>query len=291
MPNAITVDSVFDPATGTVGYVVADRKAKRAAVIDPVLDYDPKASRTSTATAEKLAALIGDCALDWAIETHAHADHLSAAPWFKNRFGAKIATGSRVGKVQSTWAGILNLGPDFPVDGRQFDRLLAEGDTIDIGAAKLTVWSTPGHTPSCTMLVLETGAGPAQIFLGDTMFMPDLGTARCDFPGGDARTLYRSIRRVLALPGDTILHVCHDYPPETRGPRTATTVAEQRASNIHVRDGIDEDSFVKMRESRDKTLAAPVLLLPSIQVNIRAGALPPAEANGTRYLKIPLDAI
>jgi len=291
MPSAITVDSVFDSVTGTVGYVVADRKAKRAAVIDPVLDYDPKASRTSTATAEKLAALIGDCALDWAIETHAHADHLSAAPWFKNRFGAKIATGSRVGKVQSTWAGILNLGPDFPVDGRQFDRLLAEGDTIEIGAAKLTVWSTPGHTPSCTMLMLETGAGPAQIFLGDTMFMPDLGTARCDFPGGDARTLYRSIRRVLALPGDTILHVCHDYPPETRGPRTATTVAEQRAGNIHVRDGIDEDSFVKMRESRDKTLAAPVLLLPSIQVNIRAGALPPAEANGTRYLKIPLDAI
>ncbi len=291
MPNTIAVDAVFDPATGTVGYVVADRKARRAAVIDPVLDYDPKASRTSTATAEKLAALIGDCTLDWTIETHAHADHLSAAFWFKRRYGAKIATGSRVGKVQATWAGILNLGPDFPVDGQQFDRLLAEGDTIDIGAAKLTVWSTPGHTPSCTMLVLETGEGPAQIFLGDTMFMPDLGTARCDFPGGDARTLYRSIRRVLALPGDTILHVCHDYPPETRGPRMSTNVAEQRAGNIHVRDGIDEDSFVKMRESRDKTLAAPVLLLPSIQVNIRAGELPPAEANGTRYLKIPLDAI
>ncbi len=291
MAHAITVDAIFDPVTGTVGYVVADRKARRAAVIDPVLDFDPKSGRISTATAEKLAALIGDCTLDWAIETHAHADHLSAASWFKHRYGAKIATGTRVGKVQVTWARIFNFGPDFPVDGRQFDRLLAEGDTIELGAAKFTVWSTPGHTPSCTMLALETGEGPAQIFLGDTMFMPDLGTARCDFPGGDARTLYRSIRRVLALPGDTILHVCHDYPPETRGPRMSTTVAEQRAGNIHVRDGIDEDSFVKLRETRDKTLAAPVLLLPSIQVNIRAGELPPPEANGTRYLKIPLDAI
>ena len=291
MPSAIAVESVFDPATGTVGYVVADRKARRAAVIDPVLDYDPKASRTSTATAEKLAALVGDCALDWVIETHAHADHLSAAPWFKKRFGAKVATGAKVGKVQATWRKILNLDETFAVDGRQFDRLLGEGETLEVGDAKFTAWETPGHTPSCMMLALETGDGPAQIFLGDTMFMPDLGTARCDFPGGDARTLYRSIRRVLALPGDTILHVCHDYPPESRGPRTSTTVAEQRAGNIHVRDGIDEDSFVKMRESRDKTLAAPILLLPSIQVNIRAGELPPPEANGTRYLKIPLDAI
>jgi glyoxylase-like metal-dependent hydrolase (beta-lactamase superfamily II) len=291
MSETIAIDAVFDPATGTLGYVVADRKAKRAVVIDPVLDYDPKASRTSTQTAEKLAALVGDCALDWVIETHAHADHLSAAPWFKTRFGAKIATGAKVGEVQKTWARLLNLGPDFATDGSQFDRLLGEGDTLTVGAATLTVWNTPGHTPSCTMLVLETGTGPAQIFLGDTLFMPDLGTARCDFPGGSARTLYRSIRRVLAMPGDTILHVCHDYPPETRAMRHTTSVAEQRSANIHIHDGIDEDSFVKMRESRDKTLAAPVLLLPSIQVNIRAGELPPPEANGTRYLKIPLDAI
>lgn len=291
MRNTIDVDAVFDPVTGTLCYVVVDRKARRAAVIDPVLDFDPKAGRTSTATAEKVAVLVGDNALDWVIETHAHADHLSAAPWFKKRFGAKIATGTAVGKVQTTWKDILNLDAEFATDGRQFDRLLKEGDTLTVGAAKFTVWETPGHTPSCTMLVLETGEGPAQIFLGDTLFMPDLGTARCDFPGGDARTLYRSIRRALAMPGDTILHVCHDYPPETRAMRRTTTVAEQRADNIHVRDGIDADSFVKLRETRDKTLSAPVLLLPSIQVNIRAGELPAPESNGTRYLKIPLDAI
>jgi glyoxylase-like metal-dependent hydrolase (beta-lactamase superfamily II) len=285
------IASVFDPATGTLSYVVADRAAKRAVAIDPVLDYDWKSGRTSTASAEKLAALVGDCALDWVIETHAHADHLSAAPWFKAKFGAKIAIGSHIADVQATWGNILNLGAEFPADGRQFDRLLRDGDVLAIGGLALTVWRAPGHTPACKMLLVEGTSGRKHVFLGDTLFMPDLGTARCDFPGGSARMLYRSIRRVLDLPGETPLYVCHDYPPEGRDMRWRTSVAEQRAANIHVKDGIGEDEFVAMREARDKTLAVPALLLPAIQVNIRAGELPPPEANGVRYLKIPLDAI
>lgn len=285
------IQAVHDPVTGTLSYVLADRAAKRAAVIDPVLDYDWKSGRTSAASAGKLAALVGDCALDWVLETHAHADHLTAAPWFKAKFGAKTAIGSHIAEVQAAWAKIFDLGPDFPSDGRQFDRLLHEGDVLTIGGLKLTVWSTPGHTPACKMLLAEGTSGRKHVFLGDTLFMPDLGTARCDFPGGSARTLYRSIRRVLDLPGDTRLYVCHDYPPEGRGMRWQTDVAEQRASNIHVKDGIAEDAFVAMREARDRTLAVPTLLLPSIQVNIRAGDLPRPAANGVRYLKIPLDAI
>jgi glyoxylase-like metal-dependent hydrolase (beta-lactamase superfamily II) len=290
MPE-LDIEAVFDPITSTLSYVVADRAAKRAIAIDPVLDYDWKSGRTSTASAEKIAAAIGDCALDWVIETHAHADHLSAAPWFKAKFGAKIAIGSHIAGVQATWGKIFDLGPDFAIDGRQFDRLLGEGDTLAIGGLTLTVWHAPGHTPACKMLLVEGSSGAKHVFLGDTMFMPDLGTARCDFPGGSARQLYRSIRRVLDLPGDTRLYACHDYPPEGRQMRWQTSVAEQRASNIHVRDGIGEDEFVALREARDKTLAVPALLLPSIQVNIRAGTLPPRAANGVRYLKIPLDAI
>jgi glyoxylase-like metal-dependent hydrolase (beta-lactamase superfamily II) len=283
--------AVFDPVTGTLGYVVADRAAKRAIAIDPVLDYDWKSGRTATASVEKLAAAVGECALDWVLETHAHADQLSAAPWLKAKFGAKTAIGSHIVEVQATWARIFDLGADFPTDGRQFDRLLREGDVLRVGDLTVTVWNTPGHTPACKMLLVEGTSGHKHVFLGDTLFMPDLGTARCDFPGGSARTLFRSIRRVLDLPGDTFLYVCHDYPPEGRDMRWQTTVAEQRASNIHVKDGLGEDEFVKMREARDKTLAVPTLLLPSIQVNIRGGELPPAAANGVRYLKIPLDAI
>ncbi|MFM7346732.1 MAG: MBL fold metallo-hydrolase [Tagaea sp.] len=285
------IQAVHDPVTGTLSYVVADRAAKRAFVVDPVLDYDWKSGRTSTASAEKLAALIGDCALDWVLETHAHADHLTAAPWFKAKYGAKTAIGSHIADVQAVWGKILNLGPDFPADGRQFDRLLREGDVLRAGGLTVTVWNTPGHTPACKMLLIEGAGGRKHVFLGDTLFMPDLGTARCDFPGGSARTLYRSIRRVLDLPGGTLLYVCHDYPPEGRDMRWQTSVAEQRASNIHVKDGIGEDEYVRMREARDKTLPVPTLLLPSIQVNIRAGEFPPPEANGVRYLKIPLDAI
>lgn len=285
------IQAVHDPVTGTLSYVVADRAAKRAIAIDPVLDYDWKSGRTSTASAEKLAALIGDCALDWVLETHAHADHLSAAPWFKAKFGAKTAIGSHIAEVQATWGKILNFGPEFPADGRQFDRLLQDGDVLTVGGLSATVWRTPGHTPACKMFVVEGSAGPKHVFLGDTLFMPDLGTARCDFPGGSARTLYRSIRRVLDLPGETLLYVCHDYPPEGRDLRWRTSVAEQRASNIHVKDGIGEDAYVKMREARDKNLPVPTLLLPSIQVNIRGGEFPPPESNGVRYLKIPLDAI
>jgi glyoxylase-like metal-dependent hydrolase (beta-lactamase superfamily II) len=285
------IQAVHDPVTGTLSYVVADRAARRAFVVDPVLDYDWKSGRTSTASAEKLAALIGDCALEWVLETHAHADHLTAATWFKAKYGAKTAIGSHIADVQAVWGKILNLGPDFPADGRQFDRLLREGDKLTAGGLTVTVWNAPGHTPACKMLLLEGAGGRSHVFLGDTLFMPDLGTARCDFPGGSARTLYRSIRRVLDLPGETLLYVCHDYPPEGRGMRWQTSVAEQRASNIHVKDGIGEDEYVRMREARDKTLPVPTLLLPSIQVNIRAGEFPPPEANGVRYLKIPLDAI
>jgi glyoxylase-like metal-dependent hydrolase (beta-lactamase superfamily II) len=285
------IAAVFDPSTGTLSYLVADRDAKRAIAIDPVLDYDWKSGRTSTANVEKLAALVGDCRLDWVVETHAHADHLSAAPWLKAKFGAKTAIGSHIVDVQATWARIFDLGADFPTDGRQFDRLLREGDALAIGELTLSVWNTPGHTPACKMLLVEGTRGRKHVFLGDTLFMPDLGTARCDFPGGSARLLYRSIRRVLDLPGDTSLYVCHDYPPEGRAMRWRTSVAEQRASNIHVKDGIGEDDYVAMREARDKTLPVPTLLLPSIQVNIRAGNLPAPGANGVRYLKIPLDAI
>ncbi|MFN8758375.1 MAG: MBL fold metallo-hydrolase [Tagaea sp.] len=285
------IAAVFDPVTGTVSYILADRAAKRAVAIDPVLDYDWKSGRTSTVSAERLAACVGDCTLDWVIETHAHADHLSAAPWFKSKFGAKVATGAHIVDVQATWAKLLNLGAEFAAYGRQFDRLLGEGDRLAIGGLTLTVWHAPGHTPACKMLLVEGGDGRKHVFVGDTLFMPDIGTARCDFPGGSARTLYRSIRRLLDLPGDTRLYMCHDYPPEGRPPRWVSTVAEQRAANVHVKDGVDEAAFVAMREARDKTLPVPLLLLPSIQVNIRAGELPPPEANGVRYLKIPLDAI
>lgn len=285
------IQAVHDPVTGTLSYVVADRASKRAFVVDPALDYDWKSGRTSTASAEKLAALVGDCALDWVLETHAHADHLTAAPWFKAKYGAKTAIGSHIADVQAVWSKILNLGPGFPADGRQFDRLLRDGDVLRVGGLSVTVWNTPGHTPACKMLLVEGAGGRKHVFLGDTLFMPDLGTARCDFPGGSARTLYRSIRRVLDLPGETILYVCHDYPPESRDVRWRTSVAEQRASNIHVKDGIGEDGYVEMRETRDRNLPVPTLLLPSIQVNIRAGEFPPPEGNGVRYLKIPLDAI
>jgi glyoxylase-like metal-dependent hydrolase (beta-lactamase superfamily II) len=289
MTAAPDVTAFFDPATATVSYVVADPATKRAAVIDPVLDYDPKAGRTSTASAEALVAAVREKGLtvDWILETHVHADHLSAAPYVKRHLGGRIAIGSRIGTVQATFGKLFDAEPEFATDGRQFDRLFGDGDREPLGDLEIEAMHVPGHTQACAAYRI----GDA-VFVGDTLFMPDVGTARCDFPGGDARTLWRSIRRILDLPHETRIFVCHDYPPNgSRAPAWETTVAEERRANIHVRDGITEDAFVEMRTARDRTLAMPMLILPSVQVNMRAGDLPPPAANGIRYLKIPLDAV
>ena len=282
------VQAFFDPATSTVSYVVHGADGGACAVIDSVLDYDPKSGRTSTATADKLIAFVREHRLkvDWILETHAHADHLSAAPFLKKHLGGRIAIGEQIRSVQGVFKKIFNLEPGFSLDGSQFDHLFADGEVFRLGGLEGEAMHVPGHTPAD----MAYRIGDA-VFTGDTLFMPDVGTARADFPGGDARTLYRSIRRLLALPGETRLFVCHDYPPAGREPEWQTTVTGQRALNIHVRDGVSEDEFVAMRNARDKTLAMPTLILPSIQVNIRAGELPPPEANGVSYLKIPVNAL
>ena len=282
------VHSHFDPATWTVSYVVHSGKGSREAIIDSVLDYDPKSGRTSTHSADQLIDYIerNDLGLDWILETHAHADHLTAAPYLRGKLGGRIAIGSQITQVQSVFKGLFNLEPQFKVDGSQFDALLADGDTFSIGPLTAQVMSLPGHTPAC--IGYKIGVA---VFVGDTIFMPDVGTARADFPGGNAQTLYQSIRKLLDLPAQTRLFMCHDYPPNNRPVAFETTVANQRAANIHVRDGISESAFVAMRTQRDAGLAMPVLILPSVQVNIRAGSLPPAEANGTAYLKIPLNVL
>ncbi|HEX6155948.1 MAG TPA: MBL fold metallo-hydrolase [Burkholderiales bacterium] len=276
------VQAFFDPATGTVTYVVHDGAA--GAIVDPVLDYDPKSGRTSTASAERVAAFVRERGLriDWILETHAHADHLSAAPYLRAELGGRIAIGGRIREVQAIFREVFNLEKELP----GFDHLFADGERFAIGALEAEAIHVPGHTPAD----MAYRIGDA-VFVGDTLFMPDVGTARADFPGGDARTLYRSIRRLLELPPATRLFVCHDYPPQGRAPRWQTTVAQERAANIHVRDGVSEDEFVAMRTARDRSLEMPTLLLPSIQVNIRAGELPLPEDNGRSYLKIPLNAL
>jgi glyoxylase-like metal-dependent hydrolase (beta-lactamase superfamily II) len=282
------IDAFFDHVTGTVSYVIYDQPGGRCAIIDPVLDYDPKASRTSTGGADKLIAFIMDKRLtaEWILETHAHADHLSAAHYLKGKLGAKTAIGKEIPTVQKTFKKIFNLGPEFVPDGKHFDHLFADGEVLTIGKLTAKVIFTPGHTPADLSYQFEDA-----VFVGDTLFMPDVGTARADFPGGDARQLFRSIQKVLEFPPATRLFMCHDYPPPDREPRWETTVAEQRASNIHVHDGVSEDEFVSMRTARDRTLAMPTLLLPSVQVNVRAGQMPPPEENGVSYLKIPLNVI
>lgn len=277
-----TVRAFFDPATWTVTYVVHDDAA--CAIVDSVLDYDPKSGRTFTASADKVIDFVRSRGLkvEWILETHAHADHLSAAPYLRKRLGGRIAIGAQIRTVQSVFRKVFNLLDEFP----QFDHLFADGERFRIGQLEAEAMHVPGHTPAD----MAYRIGDA-VFAGDTLFMPDVGTARCDFPGGDARTLYRSVRRLLGLPGETRLFMCHDYPPKGREPQWETTVAEQRASNIHIRDGVSEEEFVAMRTARDRTLDMPTLILPAIQVNIRAGELPPAEANGTSYLKIPLNAL
>ncbi len=288
MTSNPAVTGFFDPATFTISYVVSDPATKRAAVLDSVLDYDPKAGRTSTASADALIAWVQDSGLtvEWILETHAHADHLTAAPYLKEKLGGEIAIGAHITTVQQTFAKVFNTGPEFATDGSQFDRLFADGERFAIGGLEARVLHTPGHTPACLTYVVGDAA-----FVGDTLFMPDYGTARCDFPGGDAATLFRSIGRVLALPPETRLFLCHDYMPGGRPVRWETTVAEQRAENIHVHAGATEAAFVEMRNARDQTLAMPVLILPSVQVNMRAGTLPPAESNGVAYLKIPLNQL
>ena len=283
------IQAFFDPVTATVTYVVHEPVAGGAcAIIDSVLDYDPKSGRTSTASADRVAAYVREHGLrtDWLLETHAHADHLSAAPYLQRQLGGVIAIGQSIRTVQGVFKKIFNLEPQFQLDGSQFGRLFADGETFQIGALTASAMHVPGHTPAD----MAYRIGDA-VFVGDTLFMPDVGTARCDFPGGDAHQLYRSIRQLLSLPDDTRLYMCHDYPPAGREAAWQTTVAEQRRANIHVRDGIGEDDFVAMRTQRDATLSMPTLILPAIQVNIRAGHFPPAEDNGVHYLKIPVDAL
>ena len=282
-----TIRSFFDPATYTVTHVVSDPATRRAAIIDSVLDYDPKSGRTATRSADAVIAHVREAGLtvDWHLETHAHADHLSAAPYLKAQLGGRIAIGEHIRDVQRVFKGLFNAA-DLRTDGGEFDHLFQDGETFAIGQLQARVLHTPGHTPACVSYVVGRDA-----FVGDTLFTPDYGTARCDFPGGDARVLYQSIRKLLALGDDLRLHLCHDYMPGGREVRWETTAGEERQRNIHVREGVTEDEFVQMRTARDRTLEMPVLMLPAVQVNARAGRLPPAEDNGISYLKIPLNAL
>ncbi len=285
MRSAAQIQAFFDDATNTVTYLVSDPVTRQAAVIDTVLDYDHRSGKVSTASADQVLAAAAAQALEvaWILETHAHADHLSAAPYLKARTGARVAIGEHICDVQTIFRPVFNLD-DVSGDGVEFDRLLRDGETFTIGDLKVDVLHTPGHTPACVSYRI----GDA-VFVGDTLFMPDYGTARADFPGGSAHTLYQSIQKLLAMPPATRLFMCHDYKAPGRDSYAwESTVAEERARNVHVHDGVDADAFVAMRQRRDATLAAPTLLLPSIQVNIRAGRLPEAESNGVRYLKIPM---
>jgi glyoxylase-like metal-dependent hydrolase (beta-lactamase superfamily II) len=282
------VAGFYDPDTATISYVVKDPTSKSCAVIDSVMDFDYAAGRITFASADQLIDYIraNDLSLEWLIETHAHADHLSAAPYIQGKLGGKIGIGAEITTVQEVFGKVFNEGTEFRRDGSQFDRLFVDGGTYQIGTMKAFVMATPGHTPACMTHVIGDAA-----FVGDTLFMPDGGTARADFPGGDARVLFKSIRKVLeTLPSQTRLFMCHDYGPNGRDVKWETTVADERAHNIHVRNGVTEDEFVAMREARDKTLGMPRLILPSLQVNIRAGHLPEPDSSGRRFLKLPLNA-
>jgi glyoxylase-like metal-dependent hydrolase (beta-lactamase superfamily II) len=284
------VTSFFDEATYTISHVVRDPGSTVCAIIDSVLDYDAASGRTSTGSADALIAHVRAEGLkvEWLLETHAHADHLSAAPYLQAALGGRLAIGRHIVAVQSSFGEIFNEGPEFHRDGSQFDRLFEDGDSFTIGGLEATVLHVPGHTPACLAYVI----GDA-VFPGDTLFMPDYGTARCDFPGGDARTLYRSIHRLTSLPDETRVFLCHDYmaPPERTTYAWETTIGAERTGNIHIRDGVSEDAFVAMRTARDATLSMPKLILPSVQVNMNGGRLPPPEDNGVRYLKVPLNLL
>lgn len=281
------IEAFFDQHSATFTYVVYEAVGSACAVIDPVLDYDPASGRTSTFNADCVIAFVrtNDLKVQWLLETHAHADHISAASYLRQQLGGAIAIGERIREVQGVFKRIFNLQSEFLLDGSQFDRLFASDEIFQIGNLRAQALHVPGHTPADLAYLIEGQVA----FVGDTLFMPDVGTARCDFPGGSAASLYRSVSRLLSLPTATRLFVCHDYPPQSRAPRCESTVGEQRASNIHVRDGIAETEFIAMRNQRDVSLSLPTLMLPSIQLNICAGVLPPPEENGVRYLKIPLN--
>jgi glyoxylase-like metal-dependent hydrolase (beta-lactamase superfamily II) len=288
MSARTTTQAFFDPATGTVSYVVSDNATGAAAVIDPVLDFDFKSGHTNTRAADQVLAYIGEKQLkvEWVLETHAHADHLSGARYVQERAGGRVAIGEHIREVQAVFKKLYNLERGFLPDGSQFDHLFKDGETFRIGEVEARALLVPGHTPADMAYEID-----GSVFVGDTLFMPDVGTARADFPGGDAGTLYRSIHRILAMPPETRVFVCHDYPPQGRAPKWESTVAEQRAHNIHVHDGVTQEAFVAMRQARDATLDVPTLILPSIQVNVRAGRMPPADDNGVAYLRIPINAL
>jgi len=294
--TTLQVEGFFDPATWTVSYLVLDRATNQCALIDSVLDYDPASGRTSHNSADKLIARVRElgATVEWILETHVHADHLSAAPYLKQQLGGKLGIGEHIKTVQDVFGTLFNEGSDFARDGRQFDHLFADGERFGIGQLQVCAMHTPGHTPACMTYLVTDGDSADKTkaaFVGDTIFMPDYGTARCDFPGGDARTPYRSLKQLLSLPPKTKLFMFPHYPPSGREVAFVSTVADERAQNIHVRNGISEEAFVAMRQARDATLGMPTLILPSVQVNMRAGELPEPEPNGQRYLKIPLNAL
>jgi len=282
------IQPFFDVVTGTITYIVFDVPGGHAAIIDPVLDYDPKSGRTHTALADQSISFITQqkLAVDWILETHAHADHLSAAHYLKSKLGGRIAIGEHIKVVQNVFKGMFNLAADFAVDGSQFDHLFTDNEEFNVGQLTARALFVPGHTPADIAYQFDDA-----IFVGDTLFMPDVGSARCDFPGGDAEMLYQSVQRLFAFPDNTRLFMCHDYPPADRAPAWQTTVGSQRKNNIHLHNGVTQESFVQIRQARDATLDMPVLILPSVQVNIRAGEMPAAESNGVSYLKIPLNLL
>jgi glyoxylase-like metal-dependent hydrolase (beta-lactamase superfamily II) len=287
--SPLDVAGFFDEATNTVSYVAADPASGKCALVDSVLDFDPTSGRTERRSADRLVAFVHEHGLEveWLLETHVHADHLSAAPYLQQQLGGVLAIGRHITVVQEKFGKIFNAGTEFQRDGSQFDRLFADGDRFSLGSIPAQALHTPGHTPACMTYLVGDAA-----FVGDTLFMPDYGTARCDFPGGDARALYRSIRRIFALPEATRLFLCHDYKAPGRDDyRWETTVGEERRHNVHVHEGVGEDEFVTMRTARDQTLGMPKLILPAVQVNMRAGQMPPAEPDGRRYLKIPVDTL
>lgn len=289
MTQTPDVKAFFDEATFTISYVVSDPATQKAAIVDSVLDYDPKSGRTTTDSADAVIAYVREQGLDvdWILETHVHADHLSAAPYLKEQLGGSLAIGRNITVVQNVFGKVFNAGTEFERDGSQFDHLFEDGEQFAVGSIQAKAMHTPGHTPACMTFVIGDAG-----FVGDTIFMPDYGTARCDFPGGDAAQLYESIQKIFALPDETRLFMCHDYKAPGRDEYAwETTVGEEKAKNIHVGAGSSQDSFVKMRTERDATLEMPVLILPSVQVNMRAGEMPPPEDNGVRYMKIPINAL
>ena len=283
-----SVSSFFHQATNTITHVVRALEESAAVIIDSVLDFDAKSGRTGTEAADTIIDFVrrNDLSVEWILETHVHADHLTAAPYLKEKLGGQIGVGAGITVVQEGFSKIFNTGSEFTTDGSQFDRLFADGERLVVGPMTIEILHTPGHTPACVTYVI----GDA-VFVGDTIFMPDFGTARTDFPGGDAAALYRSINRILSLPPEARLFMCHDYGPGGREYKWETTVAEERAQNVHIRDGISEEQFIKTRTERDGELSMPALLLPSVQINMRAGKFPPVEDNGVSYLKLPLDAL